>query len=50
MIGSLAAFFDGFNPIFLVLPEWVACVLFYILFSFIQQKFFNSAQAAAATA
>ena len=50
MIGSLVAFFKGFNPIFLVLPEWIACVLLYILFSFIQQRFFSSTQNAVATA
>lgn len=41
MIGSLVACGRGANPIFLVLPEWVACVLLYILFSFVQQKLFT---------
>jgi purine-cytosine permease-like protein len=49
MVGSLAAFFKGFNPIFLVLPEWVACVLLYIVFSFIQQKGATAGQTANAT-
>ena len=38
MIGSLAAFFGGANPIFMVLPEWVASVVLYTLFSMLQQK------------
>jgi cytosine permease len=38
MILSLIAFSRGANPIFLVLPEWIVSVLFYIVFSFIQQK------------
>ncbi len=38
MGGSLAAFFLGAEPIFLALPEWIACVVLYIAFSYIQQK------------
>lgn len=38
MIGSLVAFFNGADPIFLALPEWAACVLLYVVFSAIQQK------------
>ena len=38
MILSLVAFSQGWNPIFLVLPEWIVSVLLYIVFSFIQQK------------
>ena len=48
MIGSLVAFLKGANPIFLVLPEWLFCVLLYVGFSFVQQKFL--APPAAATA
>jgi len=50
MIGSVVAYLKGANPIFLVLPEWVACVLLYIIFSFIQQRFLSSTKTATATA
>jgi purine-cytosine permease-like protein len=46
MIGSIIAYKKGANPIFLVLPEWIVCVLLYILFSFIQQKSAGSRQPA----
>jgi purine-cytosine permease-like protein len=48
MILSLIAFHYGANPIFLVLPEWIAAVLLYILFSFIQQRKFSAAATASA--
>ena len=38
MVLSLIAFSRGANPIFLVLPEWIVSVVFYIVFSFIQQR------------
>ena len=38
MILSLVAFSWGFNPIFLVLPEWIVSVVMYIVFSYVQQK------------
>jgi purine-cytosine permease-like protein len=50
MIGSLIAYRHGANPIFLVLPEWIVCVVCYTVFSFIQQKFFAPAAAPAVTA
>jgi purine-cytosine permease-like protein len=46
MIGSLVAFSKGANPIFLVLPEWLACVLLYIVFSFLQQRMSTQPQPA----
>jgi purine-cytosine permease-like protein len=49
MILSLIAFHYGANPIFLVLPEWIASVLLYIVFSFIQQKNSRVAQPVNAT-
>ena len=48
MIGSLVAYGKGANPIFLVLPEWLACVLLYVLFSFVQQRFLAKPQTATA--
>jgi len=48
MIGSMIAFMKGANPIFLVLPEWIACVILYVCFSFIQQKLVAKTQTAAA--
>jgi len=47
MGGSLTAFSRGTNPIFLVLPEWVASVALYSVFSVLQQKFSDPAAAAA---
>ncbi len=50
VIGSVVAYEKGANPIFLVLPEWVACVVLYILFSFIQQKIAGASLTANANA
>jgi cytosine permease len=38
MIGSLVAYYENANPVFLALPEWLVCITLYIVFSFIQQK------------
>jgi cytosine permease len=51
---SIGAFayknYDPIFPIFLVLPEWIVCVLLYIGFSFIQQKITSNSQTVNATA
>jgi purine-cytosine permease-like protein len=43
---SIGAFayknFDPIFPIFLVLPEWIIAVLLYVVFSFVEQRFFSS--------
>lgn len=45
---SVVAFSQGYDPMFLVLPEWVLCVVLYIIFSLIQQK--NSTATATSSA
>ena len=46
MVLSLIAFKQGANPIFLVLPEWIVSVVLYIVFGYLEQKFFHSRQSA----
>ena len=41
---------DPIFPIFLVLPEWIVCVVLYIVFSYIQQKMFSPSPTANAAA
>ena len=52
LAGRLPVWIAGFtsDPIFLVLPEWLAAVALYIILSFIQQKFFRPHQLVNATA
>jgi purine-cytosine permease-like protein len=46
MGGSLIAFAQGANPIFLVLPEWIASVVLYALLGLIQQRLAGAAAVA----
>ena len=52
LAGRLPVWIAGFtsDPIFLVLPEWLAAVALYIILSFIQQKFSRPHQLVNATA